>query len=137
VLATTVAATLRYMRSNLQQDLSVESLADKVGFHATAYLLRTFRCMAFNVLAKNCDDHSKNVSFLLKQGVALGTCAAYDLTYAYTLLGEWNEWTNSRVMSVNGIFSNITSLDLLEVAEQFGIGTASRELDRVVDAVRR
>lgn len=40
-------------------------------------------------------------------------------------------------MAVNGKFSNITSKDLLEVAEQFGIGTARRELDRVIEAVRR
>lgn len=96
-----------------------------------------FRRMAFNVLAKNCDDHSKNVSFLLKQEGRWELAPAYDLTYAYTLLGEWNEWANSRVMAVNGKFSNITSSDLLEVAEQFGIGTARRELDRVMDAVRR
>jgi len=96
-----------------------------------------FRRMAFNVLAKNCDDHSKNVSFLLKQGGHWELAPAYDLTCAYTLQGEWNEWANSRVMAVNGKFSNITSKDLLEVAEQFGIGTARRELDRVMDAVRQ
>lgn len=96
-----------------------------------------FRRMAFNVLARNCDDHSKNISFLLKQGGRWELAPAYDLTYSYALMGEWNEWVNSRVMAVNGKFSNITSRDLLEVAEQFGIGTAKQELERVTDAVRR
>lgn len=40
-------------------------------------------------------------------------------------------------MAVNGKFSNITSKDLLEVAGQFGLGTARRELERVTEAVRR
>jgi serine/threonine-protein kinase HipA len=40
-------------------------------------------------------------------------------------------------MAVNGKFSNITTHDMLEVAEQFGIGTARQELERVTDAVRR
>jgi len=96
-----------------------------------------FRRMAFNVLARNCDDHSKNISFLLKRGGRWELAPAYDLTYSYTLIGEWNEWANSRVMAVNGKFSNITTEDLLDVAEQFGIGTAKHELDRVTDAVRR
>ncbi|HAS84262.1 MAG TPA: type II toxin-antitoxin system HipA family toxin [Verrucomicrobia bacterium] len=96
-----------------------------------------FRRMAFNVLARNTDDHSKNVSFLLKQGGGWELAPAYDLTYSYTQVGEWNEWANPRVMAVSGKFSNITAKDLLEVAEQFGIGTARRELDRVMDAVRR
>jgi serine/threonine-protein kinase HipA len=96
-----------------------------------------FRRMAFNVLARNCDDHSKNVSFLLKQGDRWELAPAYDLTYSYTLQGEWSEWANRRVMAVNGKFSNITAKDLLEVAEHFGVGTAKQELERVTDAVRR
>ena len=96
-----------------------------------------FRRMAFNVLARNCDDHSKNVSFLLKQGGRWELAPAYDLTYSYTLQGEWSEWANRRVMAVNGKFSNITSEDLLDVAEQFGIGTARHELERVREAVRK
>lgn len=51
--------------------------------------------------------------------------------------GEWSEWANRRVMAVNGKFSNITSEDLLDVAEQFGIGTARQELERVREAVRQ
>jgi serine/threonine-protein kinase HipA len=96
-----------------------------------------FRRMAFNVLARNCDDHSKNFSFLLKQGGRWELAPAYDLTYAYTLQGEWNEWANRRVMAVNGKFSNITNHDLLAVAEQFGVGTAGVELERVITAVRQ
>ena len=96
-----------------------------------------FRRMAFNVLARNCDDHSKNLSFLMKQGGQWELAPAYDLTYAYTCMGEWDEWANRRVMSVNGKYSTITTKDLLDVAEHFGIGTAKQELERVIDAVRR
>ena len=35
--------------------------------------------MAFNVMAANCDDHGKNVSFILRQGDRWRLAPAYDL----------------------------------------------------------
>ena len=45
--------------------------------------------MAFNVMARNCDDHTKNFSFLLRKGVAWELAPAYDLTFAYDPNSEW------------------------------------------------
>ncbi len=36
-------------------------------------LEEAFRRMAFNVMAANCDDHTKNFSFLLREGEHVGT----------------------------------------------------------------
>ena len=61
-----------------------------------------FRRMVFNVLAANCDDHSKNMSFLLREGGAWELAPAYDLTHAFNPSGEW---TYQHLMSVNGKFT--------------------------------
>ncbi len=88
-----------------------------------------FRRVAFNVMAANCDDHTKNQSFLLREGGRWELAPAYDVTYAHNPKGEW---TYQHLMSVNGKFANITRQDLLAVADRFAIGTAPR----VVTAVR-
>ena len=77
-----------------------------------------FRRMAFNVMARNCDDHTKNFSFILRQGAAWELAPAYDVTHAFNLRGEW---TYQHLMSVNGKFREITRDDLLAEADRFGV----------------
>jgi serine/threonine-protein kinase HipA len=88
---------------------------------------QAFRRMAFNVMAKNCDDHSKNFSFRLKQGGNWELAPAYDLTHAHNPRGEW---TYQHLLSVNGKFSGITRADLLIEADRFGV---RRPLDALAD----
>jgi len=92
-----------------------------------------FRRVAFNVMAANCDDHTKNISFLLREGSAWELAPAYDLIYAHNPRGEW---TSQHLMSVNGKFTDIIRDDLLAVADRFGIGTAPRVLKDVNAAVK-
>ena len=91
-----------------------------------------FRRIAFNVIAANCDDHTKNVSFLLREGGAWELAPAYDVTYAYNPKGEW---TYQHLMSVNGKFAAISRDDLLAVADRFGVGTAPQVLQHVSETV--
>lgn len=91
-----------------------------------------FRRIAFNVGAANCDDHTKNVSFLLREGAAWELAPAYDLTHAYNPKGEW---TYQHLMSVNGKFAAISRQDLIDVADRFGVGTAPQVLRQVSEAV--
>ncbi len=79
---------------------------------------QAFRRMAFNVMARNCDDHTKNFSFRLRQGAGWEFAPAYDLTHAYNPKGEW---TYQHLMSVNGKFNEITREDLLVEADRFGV----------------
>lgn len=95
-------------------------------------LEEAFRRMAFNVMAANCDDHTKNVSFLLREGGRWELAPAYDLTHAYNPNGEW---TYQHLMSVNGKFKEIGPADLLAVASRFGIGTGPAVLAQVKKAV--
>lgn len=89
---------------------------------------QAFRRMAFNVMAKNCDDHTKNFAFRLKQGESWELAPAYDVTHAYNPHGEW---TYQHLMSVNGKFSGVTRADLLVEAERFGVRRAQDLLNDV------
>lgn len=93
-----------------------------------------FRRMAFNVMSRNCDDHSKNFSFRLRKGHAWELAPAYDVTFAHNPKGEW---THQHLMSVNGKFKDFTKEDLLAEAERFAIGTASRVIDEVRTAIEQ
>jgi serine/threonine-protein kinase HipA len=103
----------------------------RLGLGYTA-LEEAFRRIAFNVMAANCDDHTKNVSFLLRDGGAWELAPAYDVTHAYNPQGEW---TYQHLMSVNGKFTGISRDDLMIVADQFAIGTGPRVLRKVAEAV--
>lgn len=91
-----------------------------------------FRRMAFNVMARNCDDHTKNFAFILRQGQAWNLAPAYDVTHAYNPNGVW---TNQHLMSVNRKFTDITREDLLAVADRFGIPKPGNILSDVHAAI--
>jgi serine/threonine-protein kinase HipA len=93
---------------------------------------QAFRRVAFNIMAANCDDHTKNVSFLLRERERWELAPAYDVTHAYNPKGEW---TYQHLMSVNGKFADITWDDLIVVADRFGVGTAARVVTEVRHAV--
>jgi serine/threonine-protein kinase HipA len=95
-------------------------------------LTEIFRRMAFNVMARNCDDHTKNHAFLLREGGHWELAPAYDVTHAYNPNGEW---TYQHLMSVNGKFDGITRDDLMTVAKRFGVVGARDALAQVREAV--
>ena len=101
----------------------------RIGYPA---MEEAFRRIAFNVMAANCDDHTKNVSFLLREGGRWELAPAYDVTHAHNPKGDW---TYQHLLAVNGKFSGIARDDLLVVAERFGIGTAPQVLKQVSAAV--
>lgn len=92
----------------------------------------SFRRMVFNVLSANCDDHSKNISFLLREWGTWELAPAYDVTHAFNPNGEW---THQHLMSVNGKFKNITRADVMSVANRFAIGTAGKVITQVEEAI--
>lgn len=99
-----------------------------------AAMEQAFRRMAFNVMARNCDDHTKNFGFRLQAGGAWELAPAYDVTHAYNPKGEW---TYQHLMSVNGRFDDISRKDLLTVADRFGVPRAKLALDEVKAALAR
>ncbi len=91
-----------------------------------------FRRMAFNVAAANHDDHSKNHSFLLREGGEWQLSPAYDITYARDTTSIW---LSQHLMGVNGTFRGITRRDLLAVADRFAIPGAKRAISDVAAAL--
>lgn len=122
-------------REAKQYELLFRTAVDlNLGYEALEQL---FRRMAFNVYIEEVDDHTKNFSFLLKEGGEWELAPAYDLT-GYHFSAEdkdFEAWSNPHVLSVNGKTGLITDEDLLTVAERFGIGTAKRALREVKEAV--
>lgn len=94
--------------------------------------VEALRRIAFNVMAANCDDHTKNLAFLLADRTQWTLSPAYDVTHAYNPRGDW---TYQHLMSVNGKFKDITRNDVLAVAERYQIAGASRVLADVKEAV--
>jgi serine/threonine-protein kinase HipA len=91
-----------------------------------------FRRMVFNVAASNCDDHSKNFSFLLPERGGWQLSPAYDVTHAHA---PGSEWTRQHLMAVNGKTIGIDRDDVASVADRFGVPGAARIVDQVLAAV--
>ena len=87
-----------------------------------------YRRVVFNVVVRNQDDHTKNISFLMDKLGKWRLSPAYDMGYAYNPNGSW---TSAHQMSVNGKFDNITRTDLMELAARNNIRNASQIIDEV------
>lgn len=92
-----------------------------------------FRRMAFNVVARNQDDHTKNIAFLMDDDGRWDLAPAFDLTFAYNPRGDW---TGSHQMTIAGKRDGFEREDLLQVARAFGVKKPEPILERVVDVVR-
>lgn len=92
-----------------------------------------FRRMCFNVIARNCDDHTKNTSFLMDPQGDWHLSPAYDITFAYD---PKNLWLHQHQMSINGKRSDITRADLLAVAKDMNIKKAEAIIDEVLAGVK-
>jgi serine/threonine-protein kinase HipA len=94
-----------------------------------------FRRMLFNVVARNQDDHVKNIAFLMDRSGAWSLSPAFDVTYAYNPHGQW---TARHQMSINGKNDGFDLEDLRACAATAGLkrGRDRDMLDEVVKAVR-
>jgi serine/threonine-protein kinase HipA len=95
-----------------------------------------FRRMLFNVVARNQDDHVKNIAFLMDKAGVWSLSPAFDVTYAYNPAGRW---TSRHQMTINGKTDDFTREDLKAVAEVAGLKRARHEaiLGEVLQAVEQ
>ncbi len=93
-----------------------------------------FRRTAFNIIARNHDDHAKNTAFLMSRQGAWSLAPAYDLTFAYNPEGQW---TNQHQMTLNGKRDHFDSADFLALSRRFAIDDARALtiIQQVTDAV--
>lgn len=96
--------------------------------------VQLFKRMVFNAYAKNYDDHTKNISFLMDKRGVWSLAPAYDVTFSYK---KDSMWVSAHQMLINGKSDNITKEDMLAVAEKAGIKKrdANQSIDQVLSSI--
>jgi serine/threonine-protein kinase HipA len=84
----------------------------------TPVVEQQFRRMVFNLVARNQDDHVKNIAFLMDRDGAWSLAPAYDVVWAWK---PGNPWLDSHQMSINGKRDGFTVADLRAVAAVAGL----------------
>ncbi len=105
-------------------------VALKMGLDKEA-LEQLFRRMVFNVLARNQDDHTKNIGFLMNKRGQWILAPAYDMTYSYNPDGAW---THQHQMRINGKLDRFVLEDFRAVARRFKIASAVT-VDGIIEQV--
>ncbi|MFT5611307.1 MAG: serine/threonine-protein kinase HipA [Polaribacter sp.] len=131
--------TKRFDRTDAGQKLHMQSLGammhcdfNQAGAHSYEQALHViakldlsmaereqqFRRAVFNVVARNHDDHVKNIAYLMDKSGQWRLAPAYDMIYSYNPSGAW---TGKHQMSINGKRDGFSLDDLLELAKSGGI----------------
>ncbi len=123
---------IAHMDFNLPRTYSYEEAFDIMKKLKLPYkdFVELFRRMVFNDYAKNFDDHTKNISFLMDKKGVWSLSPAYDVTFAYK---RDSIWVNAHQMLINGKSENITKEDLLAVARNVGI--KNQDAQKCINAV--
>lgn len=95
-----------------------------------------FRRAVFNVIARNHDDHVKNIAYLMNKAGQWRLSPAFDIAYSYNPNGAW---TSRHQMSVNGKRDGFEINDLLALGKSAAIKPARARdiIDAVVESVRK
>ena len=93
-----------------------------------------YRRMVFNIVARDLDDHTKNISFVMDDDGKWMLSPAYDVIYAHNPAGKW---TNQHQMSVNGKRDDISRDDLIMVGESISLSRPGDIVDEVIASVEK
>jgi len=95
-----------------------------------------FRRMIFNIVARNQDDHVKNIAFLMDKQGSWSPAPAFDVTYSFNPSGLW---TGAHQMTVNGKRDGFTMEDFEACARAALMkrGRAKTILEEVSSVVER
>ena len=110
----------------------------------TESIQEMYRRMVFNILARNQDDHTKNIAFMMNKTGSWQLTPAFDIVWQYSqpspkglfadLISDGGE-SRGHLLSVNGKHDNFTIGDLESVADRYGIFKAKEICNQVADAV--
>ncbi len=147
--------TRRFDRTDNGQKIHMQSLCglrhfdfNQVGYYSYEQVFETMRMlrlsypeaeqmfirMVFNVLARNCDDHTKNFAFLMDKDGKWKLSPAYDICYAYR---PGSMWVSAQSLMVNGKREGIQNPDFLEVARKMNIKKPEEKIKAVVTAIKK
>lgn len=93
-----------------------------------------YRRMVFNVMAQNCDDHTKNFAFMMNKSGEWKLAPAYDVCHAYR---PGSSWVSQHALSVNGKRLGITRDDLLEVGKRMNVKKATTIVRQISETVAK
>lgn len=92
-----------------------------------------YRRMVFNVMGRNCDDHTKNFAFIMDKTGEWKLSPAYDICHAYR---PGSDWVSQHALSINGKRKNITKTDLIGFAKLMNIKKADSIVNQIADVIR-
>lgn len=93
-----------------------------------------FRRMVFNVMSRNCDDHTKNFAFVMNESGNWHLSPAYDVCHAYR---PGSDWVSQHALSINGKRKNNTREDLLTVGKRMNIKNTEEIIDKVSSVISK
>lgn len=125
---------LRHFDFNEVDMYSYEALFETMRMLGLTYpeAQQMFRRMAFNVMARNCDDHTKNFAFIMQPSGQWRLSPAYDVCHAYR---PGSHWVSQHALSINGKRNNIQRNDLLTVGRNMNIKNAAQLIDNIAAVV--
>jgi len=92
-----------------------------------------FKRMVFNVIARNCDDHTKNFSFLMDAQGKWKLAPAYDICFAYR---PDSLWVSQHNLSINGKRKDLGRADLIAIAKQNSIRNPEKIIEQALKLVK-
>lgn len=113
----------QYLRTILELNLGADAIE------------QGWRRCVFNVLIRNCDDHTKNLAFLMDSNGQWSLAPAYDVCFAHN--PAQGKWTRQHQMLVAGKAQGITRGDLLQLGTHFDINRPEDKFELMQDVVRR
>ncbi len=96
--------------------------------------IQQYRRMVFNVIARNQDDHTRNISFLMTADGNWALSPAYDVIYSHNPKGVW---TSQHQMTLAGKRDHFTLRDLLEVGQSISLSKAESIIDEIKSVVAK
>jgi serine/threonine-protein kinase HipA len=127
---------LKHFDYNLITSFSYEQLFQTMRELKLSYpdAEQMFRRMVLNVIARNCDDHTKNFSFRLKKEGKWELAPAYDVCHAYK---PDHRWVSQQALSINGKRKDITKNDLLIIGKSIKNKKAVKIINEINDTVNQ
>ncbi len=127
---------MRHFDFNDITSYSYEQLFETMRFLGLPYpqAEQLYRRMVFNVIMKNCDDHTKNFAFIMDNTGKWSLSPAYDICHAYR---PGSEWVSRHALSINGKRDNITKNDLLQVADTMNIKKATDIISQISSVAKK
>lgn len=91
-----------------------------------------FTRMVFNVMARNCDDHTKNFAFLMDRKGVWSLSPAYDICHAYR---PNSPWVSQHALSIEGKRTDFKIKDFMSLADKMNIKKPMQLIEKVRSAV--